>query len=200
MKEFQDGKHEGSILSIATVDSLAQDERETWRAIRKELEDIGISIAAFDANKDFIMGWFQKAVSAGAFDEQIGSNDLDSDSATDSVLAQRYLTPSLTKVAQDSSPFKRRRQPRVITLFNRLRGLDNTFIEALALSAQRRMPEDLVTELLKKRCKRRCVVYWTQISRLDWLACNMCSRCPQPRHQGFSNALGQWGRCKRKKP
>ena len=41
-----------------------------WRAIRRELDDIGISVAAFDANKEFIMEWFRTAIINGFFDEQ----------------------------------------------------------------------------------------------------------------------------------
>jgi ankyrin repeat protein len=52
------------------VDSLTPDDKEIWRAIRKELEDIGITIAAFDANKDFIFSWFTNAVESGAFNEE----------------------------------------------------------------------------------------------------------------------------------
>jgi hypothetical protein len=70
MQEFQDGKHEPSVITTQTVESLSMDEKQTWRAIRKELEDIGISVAAFDANKDFIMEWFKTAISTGAFEEQ----------------------------------------------------------------------------------------------------------------------------------
>lgn len=61
---------ERSVVSTQTVDSLSDDERQAWRAIRKELEDIGISAAAFDANKNFILDWFTKAKLAGAFEEQ----------------------------------------------------------------------------------------------------------------------------------
>jgi len=63
-----------------TVQSLAQDERDAWRTIRKELEDIGISVAAFDANKDFIMEWFQRALLDGAFEEQAISDSIDANS------------------------------------------------------------------------------------------------------------------------
>ncbi|MCJ1469068.1 hypothetical protein MMC07_007700 [Pseudocyphellaria aurata] len=69
-KEYRDGKHEGSIVSTQTVESLSADEQQAWRAIRKELEDIGISVEAFDANKDFILNWFKTAISTGALEEQ----------------------------------------------------------------------------------------------------------------------------------
>jgi hypothetical protein len=58
------------VLTVATVESISMDDKQTWRAIRKELEDIGISIAAFDANKEFIMSWFHQALETGAFEEQ----------------------------------------------------------------------------------------------------------------------------------
>jgi hypothetical protein len=44
-------------------------DKQVWRTIRKELEDMGITVAAFEANKDFIFGWFAKAVASGAFEE-----------------------------------------------------------------------------------------------------------------------------------
>ena len=72
--EFRQGRREGSIVSLQTVDSLSTDDRAVWRTIRKELEDIGISVAAFDANRNFILDWFVHAVETGAFEEQSGHN------------------------------------------------------------------------------------------------------------------------------
>ena len=68
--EFRQGRREGSIVSLQTVDSLSTDDRAVWRTIRKELEEIGISVAAFDANRNFILDWFVHAVETGAFEEQ----------------------------------------------------------------------------------------------------------------------------------
>ena len=67
---FRQGKTEASIVSLHTVDSLSTDDRAVWRTIRKELEEIGISVAAFDANRTFIFDWFVRAVETGAFEEQ----------------------------------------------------------------------------------------------------------------------------------
>lgn len=89
LQEFRDGKHEGSIVSTQTVNSLSIDERQAWRAIRKELEDIGICVAAFDANKDFIMNWFKAAISTGAFEEQ------PADDESDGMLSQDDVSQSL---------------------------------------------------------------------------------------------------------
>jgi hypothetical protein len=70
LREFREGKRQDSLISVQTSDSLGKDEREIWRKIRKELKEIGITVAAFDANKDFIFEWFGKAVASGAFEEQ----------------------------------------------------------------------------------------------------------------------------------
>ncbi|KAF6223229.1 hypothetical protein HO133_000071 [Letharia lupina] len=70
IEEFRQGKREASVASLQTADSLSADDRVVWRTIRKELEDIGISVAAFDANRGFIFDWFVRAVETGAFEEQ----------------------------------------------------------------------------------------------------------------------------------
>jgi len=86
MQEYQEGKHEPSVLTMQTIESLSLDEKQMWRSIRKELEDIGMSVVAFDANKDFILDWFKTAINTGAFEEETleenpssiqGEDDLD---------------------------------------------------------------------------------------------------------------------------
>lgn len=95
VQEFQEGKHEGSVLTVATVESLSMDEKQTWRAIQKELEDIGISVAAFDANRGFIMNWFHDALETGKFEEQ-NRERLDDE-------PQQELPDRLMKVASRTS-------------------------------------------------------------------------------------------------
>ena len=79
IEEFRQGRRENSIISIQTVDSLSADDRTIWRSIRKELEDIGIDLAAFEANRGFIIDWLENAVKTGAFEED-DVVDLDRDS------------------------------------------------------------------------------------------------------------------------
>src|SRR5438034_1672429 len=74
IREFGEGKREGSVISTQTVQSLSIDEREVWRNIRKELEEIGITVAAFEANKAFILRWFREARANGAFGDQMFNN------------------------------------------------------------------------------------------------------------------------------
>ncbi|KAH0557066.1 hypothetical protein GP486_005147, partial [Trichoglossum hirsutum] len=75
IREFREGRREGSTISTQTVDSLSTDDRQMWRTIRKELVEIGITVATFIGNRNFIMNWFVKAIESGAFNEQTTDDD-----------------------------------------------------------------------------------------------------------------------------
>jgi ankyrin repeat protein len=68
-EEFRRGNREQSVASVQTTESLTIHDKETWRAIRKELEEAGITVATFDANKDFILKWIVAAFEKGEFQE-----------------------------------------------------------------------------------------------------------------------------------
>ena len=70
VEDFQYGRRQSTVISDQTVDSLSAEDRLTWRTLRKELEEIGITVAAFEANRDFILRWLKRAVETGAFEEQ----------------------------------------------------------------------------------------------------------------------------------
>ena len=67
--EFRRKQRRGSIDSIASLDSLSKNDRAIWRDIRKQLDNMGISIAAFNANREYIFDWFTQAIDSGAFDQ-----------------------------------------------------------------------------------------------------------------------------------
>ena len=69
MQEVREGTKRGSVISGQSVDSLSTNERAVWRTIRKELEDIGLTISAFEANREFIFDWVLQAVESGAFQQ-----------------------------------------------------------------------------------------------------------------------------------
>jgi hypothetical protein len=67
--DFQDGGREGSVISAQSVEPLyAEDQEETWHKIREELKEAGISVAAFELNKDFIFDWLKKNLVNHALD------------------------------------------------------------------------------------------------------------------------------------
>ncbi|KAL8990455.1 MAG: hypothetical protein Q9169_008119 [Polycauliona sp. 2 TL-2023] len=71
LREVQFGRREGSIMSVQTVDSLSMEDRAAWRAIRKDLESIGITPEAYQANQEFIQGWLTRPLDTGALDKQV---------------------------------------------------------------------------------------------------------------------------------
>ena len=75
IEQRHQGKREASFASIQTVDSLSTEDKARWRAIRKDLEKKGITIDAFDANKDHIFKCFTHAKKTEAFEEE-GKHDL----------------------------------------------------------------------------------------------------------------------------
>ncbi|OJD14011.1 hypothetical protein AJ78_05601 [Emergomyces pasteurianus Ep9510] len=76
----KNGNRESSLHSEQTADSLSSNDKLTWRSIRRELADIGITVAAFDANREFILNWFAEAVESGDFQPR---EEVDTDSSSD---------------------------------------------------------------------------------------------------------------------
>jgi hypothetical protein len=70
IREYRAGLHESSIISIQSIQSLSMDDRESWEQIRIELDDVGITVEAFEQNKDFIIAWLRNAIANGDLDEQ----------------------------------------------------------------------------------------------------------------------------------
>ncbi len=70
LREIQSGRREGSTVSVQTVDSLSKQDRAAWRAIRKDLESVGITAEAYEANQNFIRDWLIRALDTGALDQQ----------------------------------------------------------------------------------------------------------------------------------
>ena len=63
------------MISTQTFDTTARSDEETWEALRRELEDIGISSAIINEKRQFIIAWFQEAVAAGRLEEDVASDD-----------------------------------------------------------------------------------------------------------------------------
>lgn len=63
------------MISTQTFDTTARNDQETWEALRRELEDIGISPGVITEKRQFIITWFQEAVAAGRLEEDVASVD-----------------------------------------------------------------------------------------------------------------------------
>ena len=75
--EVRAGKREGSVISTKSFDATAQIDRDTWEALRGDLEDVGISQDIITEKRQLIITWFQEAVAAGKFEEDPPSDDED---------------------------------------------------------------------------------------------------------------------------
>ena len=65
-EDLQNEKENASIFTNETIDSISIEDRHTWRDIRKALEDIGVTVAAFESNRDFIIRLFKEAIDTGS--------------------------------------------------------------------------------------------------------------------------------------
>ena len=75
ISEVRAGKREGSVVSTRSFGTAAENKKETWDALRRELEDIGISPEIITEKQQFIVAWFQEAVAAGRLEEEAPSDE-----------------------------------------------------------------------------------------------------------------------------
>ena len=75
--EVRAGKREGSVISTKTLEATAQNGRDTWEALRRDLEDVGISRDVITEKRHIIIAWFQEAVAAGKLEEDPLADDED---------------------------------------------------------------------------------------------------------------------------
>ena len=71
IQEIRSGQRESSVVSIQTIDSITRNDTETWEALQRDLEDVGISPTVIRAKRDFIVEWFKVAVAAGQLEEDL---------------------------------------------------------------------------------------------------------------------------------
>lgn len=101
IKDCQRGRREGSITSVQTVDSLSKGDRAVWRALRKELETIGITANEFEANRNSIFDWFKHAVNTGAFEGSATANKRTRSETSSAVTPRSPETPPMVTEGGD---------------------------------------------------------------------------------------------------
>jgi hypothetical protein len=63
MAEVRSGQRGArSVLSCRTVETMAHDEKELWRELRRDLRDAGISKELLAQKKEFILDWFKREI------------------------------------------------------------------------------------------------------------------------------------------
>ncbi|KAF4624010.1 hypothetical protein G7Y89_g14163 [Cudoniella acicularis] len=144
LRGFKDGHYEASIITTQTVESISTDEKEIWRTIRKELEDIGISVEAFDSNRGFIMQWFREALERGDFQDERDESDSEEEQFADESdtgdslsqvdgLNQVTRKASTSRAESESGPQKstktRRKTTGIKALISNHTGSENILLE-----------------------------------------------------------------------
>ncbi|ERF73756.1 hypothetical protein EPUS_01010 [Endocarpon pusillum Z07020] len=98
IEEVRAGKREGSVISTQTIDSLSTDEREAWRQLRKELENVGITPALFSQHSLFIVTTLQRAlIEEGlAGDVALGDSHMTTESGQEALLPSHPIQSEAT--------------------------------------------------------------------------------------------------------
>ncbi|SPN96647.1 uncharacterized protein DNG_00168 [Cephalotrichum gorgonifer] len=73
MAEVQAGLREGSVVTTNDVTETL-DSPDVWQELRRELEDVGISTAVIEENREYITSWMKRALAEGMVDESPGDN------------------------------------------------------------------------------------------------------------------------------
>ncbi|KAL8969386.1 MAG: hypothetical protein Q9183_002019 [Haloplaca sp. 2 TL-2023] len=116
ISEIRSGKRESSVLSAKSFDTAA-DSQETWDALRRDLEDIGISPQVIKDQRAFILDWFRNAIASGLaeetpppvgeesnlFNESISKQDVDLGSGSQRNLVRGFSEVDLKKDSLGSS-------------------------------------------------------------------------------------------------
>lgn len=74
MSEVQAGLREGSVVTEENAADIIEGE-QVWTEFRRELEDVGISAAVVEENREYIAKWVRDALVDGALDESIPNSD-----------------------------------------------------------------------------------------------------------------------------
>jgi hypothetical protein len=121
IEEVSTGKRESSVVSTDTVESLSMDEKEAWRLLRKELEDIGITPHLFTTYRELIIIKFKDAVDAGDF-QGLPWSEVDDNDTQSSTFKVELSEPEGT-----GNIFRSPLSPQLITANSKPKGIGNFF-------------------------------------------------------------------------
>jgi hypothetical protein len=61
MAEIREGKRDGTIIITQSENLMDLGYEESWMQLRRELEDVGLPLAAITEHKEYIINWFREA-------------------------------------------------------------------------------------------------------------------------------------------
>ena len=144
ISEVRAGKREGSIVSTRSFGTAAENNKEIWEALRRELEDVGISPELITEKRHFIVAWFQEAVAAGRLEEEAPSEEDDDSIAHGGSWSSAGNSDSISVINQErpSHPFRREMSKRSS------RDVNNLDLPSLTSSSRSvaQIPREAITE------------------------------------------------------
>ena len=69
LSEIRSGEREGSVISVESMQSIEQNDKEAWEDLQRELDDVGISGPMIEQHKGYIVRWVKKAIDEGLMEE-----------------------------------------------------------------------------------------------------------------------------------
>ncbi|KAH0534140.1 hypothetical protein FGG08_007266 [Glutinoglossum americanum] len=113
VNEIRAGKRSSTVVSSHTIESLSKYDQAAWRQLRKELEDMGISVAVLNEHRQFITDWLKKAIEDGVLQEQcpeeLGNEALN---GSPSMMIEQKVLPWTLKELTFSTPVPEAGTPR----------------------------------------------------------------------------------------
>ncbi|KAL8754606.1 MAG: hypothetical protein Q9199_004217 [Rusavskia elegans] len=78
LNKRQRGRSESSVINGRSLSDDDDDDDETiWHDIRKELDNVGVTVAGFSANWKFIIQWFEDIIQSGGFKDQTATEGIE---------------------------------------------------------------------------------------------------------------------------
>lgn len=68
--DIQAGRHQGSVISSNSLDEAKEGDENVWRELTQALEDVGVSEAMINENREFIVTWLSRALKEGELEER----------------------------------------------------------------------------------------------------------------------------------
>ena len=73
MAEIREGKRDGTIITTHSGSLMGLNHEESWTQLRRELDDVGLPLAAITEHKEYIINWFREAIAKAALEDAVGS-------------------------------------------------------------------------------------------------------------------------------
>jgi hypothetical protein len=158
MAEVQAGLREGSVV---TVENAAEtiDSPEVWTEFRRELEDVGISAAIVEENREYIAKWIKGALQEGLLEESVADSESERRPSVFSIASTNASFPSsvTTYAESEYSGSLSSRKPSTATLCTANEEFEQQLTRANSIVPQRTPTKPVIVRPKKRMDMSRLV-------------------------------------------